>query len=43
MRRRLATTLLAAAPLGLGILWLAIDGERLGWHDRMSRMYPREY
>jgi uncharacterized RDD family membrane protein YckC len=43
MRLRLLLTLLAAAPLGLGILWMAVDGERLGWHDRMSRMYLREY
>lgn len=43
MRRRLGAMLLAAAPLGMGILWMAVDGERLAWHDRMSRVYPREY
>lgn len=43
MRRRLLSTLLAACPLGLGLLWTALDGDRLGWHDRMSRMYPRSY
>jgi uncharacterized RDD family membrane protein YckC len=43
MRRRLGAMMLAAAPLGMGVLWMAVDGERLAWHDRMSRMYPREY
>ncbi len=43
MRRRLWSTALAACPLGLGLLWTALDGDRLGWHDRMSRMYPRSY
>jgi uncharacterized RDD family membrane protein YckC len=43
MRLRLLSTALAACPLGLGLLWTALDGDRLGWHDRMSRMYPRSY
>jgi uncharacterized RDD family membrane protein YckC len=43
MRRRLLSTALAASPLGLGLLWTALDSDRLGWHDRMSRMYPRSY
>jgi hypothetical protein len=43
MRRRLVATALAACPLGLGLVWTALDSDRLGWHDRMSRMYPREY
>jgi uncharacterized RDD family membrane protein YckC len=43
IRRRLFSTLLAAGPLGLGILWAVLDSDRLGWHDRMSRMYPRSY
>ncbi len=43
MRRRLLSTVLAACPLGLGLLWTALDDDRLGWHDRMSRMYPRSY
>ncbi len=43
MRRRLASTALAACPLGLGLVWTALDSDRLGWHDRMSRMYPRSY
>jgi uncharacterized RDD family membrane protein YckC len=43
MRRRVFATLLAACPLGLGLAWAWMDGERLGWHDRMSRMYLRAY
>jgi hypothetical protein len=43
VRRRLFSTLLAASPLGLGLLWAVLDSDRLGWHDRMSRMYPRNY
>lgn len=43
MRRRVFATLLAASPVGLGLLWMWMDSERLGWHDRISRMYQREY
>jgi uncharacterized RDD family membrane protein YckC len=43
LRRRIGYTLLAACPLGLGMLWMAMDYDHLGWHDRMSKMYPREY
>jgi hypothetical protein len=43
MRRRVWAKLLAASPLGLGVIWMALDGEGLGWHDRMTRMYPRAY
>lgn len=43
IRRRLVAMLLAACPLGLGFLWAFADDEGLGWHDRMSRMYPRSY
>ncbi len=43
MRRRLITTALAACPLGLGLVWMVLDHDSLGWHDRMSRMYPRAY
>jgi uncharacterized RDD family membrane protein YckC len=43
LRRRMVSTALAACPLGLGLLWTALDTDRLGWHDRMSRMYPRAY
>lgn len=43
MRRRLVSTVLALCPLGLGLVWMLLDGDGLGWHDRMSRMYPRSY
>lgn len=43
MRRRVWAMLMAACPLGLGVIWMALDGEGLGWHDRMTRMYPRAY
>ena len=43
MRRRLFAILLAGMPLGLGLVWACMDEDSLGWHDRISRMYPREY
>ena len=43
IRRRLVSTALAACPLGLGLVWMMLDSDGLGWHDRMSRMYPRAY
>lgn len=43
MRRRTFAMLLAACPLGLGLAWMWMDEEGLGWHDRMSRMYQRGY
>jgi hypothetical protein len=43
IRRRLISTALAACPLGLGLVWMIMDSDGLGWHDRMSRMYPRAY
>ncbi|HEX4154283.1 MAG TPA: RDD family protein [Acidobacteriaceae bacterium] len=43
MRRRILATILAACPVGLGLLWVWMDDERLGWHDRISRMYQRAY
>ena len=43
MRRRIVAVLLAACPLGLGFLWAWLDNDRLGWHDRISRMYQRSY
>jgi uncharacterized RDD family membrane protein YckC len=43
MRRRLVAILLAACPAGLGLLWACLDDDRLGWHDRISRMYQRSY
>ncbi len=43
MRRRLVACLLSACPLGIGFLWAFLDDDRLGWHDRISRMYQRSY
>ncbi len=43
MRRRLLAMLMAACPLGLGLVWAWMDGDRLGWHDRISRIYQRAY
>ncbi len=43
MRRRILAQLIAACPMGIGILWVFLDDDRLGWHDRISRMYQRAY
>jgi uncharacterized RDD family membrane protein YckC len=43
LRRRVVATALAACPLGLGLVWMALDSDRLGWHDRISHIYPRSY
>jgi uncharacterized RDD family membrane protein YckC len=43
MRRRLFAMLLSACPMGLGFLWACLDEDRMGWHDRISRMYQRSY
>jgi hypothetical protein len=43
MRKRLLAQIVAALPLGLGLLWAVFDEEKLGWHDRISRMYQRSY
>lgn len=43
MRRRLLAMLIAACPLGLGLLWAWMDDDRLAWHDRISRIYQRTY
>ncbi len=43
MRRRILALLVALTPLGIGVLWAFLDDDRLGWHDRISRMYQRAY
>ena len=43
IRRRGLAMLLSACPLGLGFLWAALDEDRLAWHDRIARTYPRSY
>lgn len=34
--RRFATAMLSLAAFGLGLLWMFVDRERRGWHDRLS-------
>ena len=43
LRRRVFATLMAAVPMGLGLVWAGFDDDRLGWHDRISRTYQRSY
>ena len=43
MRRRIFAQFVAVCPLGLGLLWILLDDDALGWHDRISRMYQRAY
>lgn len=43
MCRRIAALALSLCPLGLGCLWAFFDEDRLGWHDRLTRMYQRSY
>jgi uncharacterized RDD family membrane protein YckC len=43
MRKRVGANVLAAVPLGIGLMWSLVDGESLGWNDRMSGLYLREF
>ena len=43
MRKRVLAQVVAVAPMGIGVAWALLDEDRLGWHDRMSRMYQRAY
>lgn len=43
MRKRVLAQVVAAAPMGLGLLWALLDEDKLGWHDRLSQMYQRAY
>jgi uncharacterized RDD family membrane protein YckC len=43
MRRRIFASILSVCPFGIGFLWTCLDDDRLGWHDRISRMYQRSY
>jgi len=43
LQKRIGACFLAALPLGLGFLWVLLDDDRLGWHDRMTRTYQRSY
>jgi hypothetical protein len=42
-QKRVWKLLLAMMPMGLGVLWMLVDTDHLGWHDKWSRMYPRAY
>lgn len=43
MRMRIPAMLLSVLPAGLGLLWALWDGDRLGWHDRLTKTYQRKY
>lgn len=43
LRHRLAAWWLAVLPVGIGFLWCFVDEDNLGWHDRITRTYQREY
>jgi hypothetical protein len=43
MRRRVGANVLATLPLGLGLLWSLVDKRSLGWNDRISGIFLREY
>lgn len=42
-RSRLGALPLSLLPMGLGLAWMLFDEDRLSWHDRLSKTYPREY
>ena len=35
--KRLAAACLSLLPVGLGVLWLVVDRDRLAWHDRLTQ------
>jgi uncharacterized RDD family membrane protein YckC len=39
--KRTAALVLSLVSLGMGFIWSALDEDRLGWHDRISRTYLR--
>jgi len=41
-RVRLCGLLLSVLPLGIGLAWSLFDDDRLTWHDRLSKTYPRK-
>jgi hypothetical protein len=43
LRKRVCANLLAIAPLGLGLVWSLFDRDKLGWNDRLSGVYLREF
>ncbi len=34
---RFVAAIISITPFGLGFLWMAVDRERLTWHDRLSK------
>ncbi len=42
-RWRIAAFYFSAAAAGLGFLWMLLDVDHLGWHDRLSKTYQRCY
>jgi hypothetical protein len=43
LRKRVGANLLAVAPLGLGLVWSLFDRDHLGWNDRLSGVYLKEF
>lgn len=43
VRRRLGANVLAVLPLGVGLLWSLFDRQKLGWNDRLSGLFLREF
>ena len=39
--RRLRAMAVSLLPVGLGLVWMLFDEERLSWHDRFSQTYLR--
>ena len=38
--RRMAAGLLSLFSVGLGLVWVLVDEERLSWHDHISKTFP---
>jgi uncharacterized RDD family membrane protein YckC len=43
LRRRIWANLLSVLPCGVGYLWAVLDKDGLGWQDRLSGTYLKEY
>jgi uncharacterized RDD family membrane protein YckC len=31
--------IIAAIPIDIGLIWVAFDGQKQGWHDKMAGTY----
>jgi uncharacterized RDD family membrane protein YckC len=40
--KRAIALLFTSMSCGLGFIWTLLDEDRLAWHDRMTRTYPRQ-